>query len=116
MVGSVLDNRQNRHGHVSPGKGYQYGKKKTSPKKKQPPGITPKLSSAKFAAVEVLSSQNLMRPTSSRVGGFLPNNENIQMAQDYHNQQHSYLPHVPRDQISVQQHRDDPQKSIDYPI
>ena len=58
-----------------------------------------------------------MRPTSSRVGGFLPNNENIQLAQDYQAQQQNYQAQLVRDnQNSVQQLRQDPSKSIDYPI
>ena len=41
----------------------------------QVPGITPQLNSTKFAAIEMMNahqhSNNLMRPTSSRVGNFL---------------------------------------------
>ena len=43
--------------------------KKAQSEKK--PGITPQMNSTKFAAIEIMNQQQLMRPTSSRFGNFL---------------------------------------------
>ena len=80
-VQSVLDGRG--HNQQSPVRDRSIYSKKKSPVKKQAPGITPKLSSTKFAAVEMLQKKSLMRPTSSRVGYFMPEKHNIDNAHDY---------------------------------
>ena len=41
-----------------------------------------------------------MRPTSSRVGGFFPDQENIQLAQDY--SQHGYMEMIDRNNTNKQ--------------
>ena len=81
---------QSPEGQIHP----HHGKKK-SPQKKQPPGITPKLNSSKskFVAAEILSKKNLMRPTSSRVGYFLPEKHHVDMSVEQSNMG-SYLPQL----------------------
>ena len=97
IVQSVLDQGR-KYKNSSPDREihHHHGKKK-SPQKKQPPGITPKLNSSKskFVAAEILSKKNLMRPTSSRVGYFLPEKQHMDMSNEQSNIG-SYLPILER--------------------